>query len=333
MTTRRRNEFLAIESSDDEGSDAGYDSEKAEESKGRSRLAKKRKLSDDGTEDESGDDDEEQDDDDDEQEANDDVSEGDDEEDGQDGGHLEPSRSSTSKPAKPNLKPPRKNKTGVIYFSSLPPYLKPSALKSLLTARGFGPITKLFLSPAVAPASKPTGQQQPAKRNRRRMYTDGWVEFASKRTAKICAETLNATIVGGKKGGWYHDDIWNIRYLRGFKWADLMEQVQREKREADARHQTEGSRARKEEKMFLAGVEKGKVVEGIRKKREDKEKRDRPERDGADEAGVVEGSKRMCDVRRVFRQNEIRGTGDKKYSQEADEAIDPNVRRVLGKIF
>src|SRR5699024_9533551 len=99
----------------------------------------------------------------------------------------------------------RKNKTGVIYLSSLPPYLKPSALKAMLTARGFSPITRIFLTPYVPPS----GNSRSKRRNRRRTYTDGWVEFASKRTAKICAETLNASIVGGKKGGWYHDDVFN----------------------------------------------------------------------------------------------------------------------------
>ena len=28
--------------------------------------------------------------------------------------------------------------------------------------------------------------------------------------------------VGGKKGGWYRDDVWNAKYLKGFTWGDLM---------------------------------------------------------------------------------------------------------------
>ena len=30
---------------------------------------------------------------------------------------------------------------------------------------------------------------------------------------------------GGKKSGFYHDDIWNIKYLSGFKWSHLTEQI------------------------------------------------------------------------------------------------------------
>ncbi|KAI1957021.1 RNA-binding ATPase activator esf2 [Ophidiomyces ophidiicola] len=210
----------------------------------------------------------------------------------------------------------KKNKTGVVYLSSLPPYLKPSALKSLLMARGFSPITKVFLTPSVRSSSGGHGKRS----NKRRMYSDGWIEFASKRTAKICAEALNATIVGGKKGGWYHDDVWNLKYLRGFKWADLMEQVQREKREAEARRMMEDSKARKEEKVFLAGVERGKMVEGIRKKREEKAKK----KGDADTPAVDK-------PRRLFRQNEVRER--EMDSSGKERRVDADVQRVLSKIF
>ncbi|PGH02458.1 ESF2/ABP1 family protein [Blastomyces parvus] len=246
-----------------------------------------------------------------------------------------------SKPLKPK-ETRKKNKTGVIYFSSLPPYLKPSALKSLLTQRGFSPITKIFLSPYVPPNGSSSTTAKRASSNRRRTYTDGWVEFASKRTAKICAETLNATIVGGKKGGWYHDDVLNIKYLKGFKWADLMEQVQRERAEREARKRIEDARARREEKAFLAGVERGKVVEGIRRKRAEKAKGKEVEGGkvaGGNADGAGAGAEKQTglnakvdlDVRRVFRQNEA--LGGAKAKDRREKALDADAKRVLGKIF
>ncbi|WEW61193.1 RNA-binding ATPase activator esf2 [Emydomyces testavorans] len=225
-------------------------------------------------------------------------------------------------PPSPDSKPkPKKPKTGVIYLSSLPPYLKPSALKSLLHARGFGPITKTFLTPSTPSSSSSSSASK--RSNKRRMYADGWVEFSSKRTAKICAATLNATIVGGKKGGWYHDDVWNMKYLRGFKWADLMEQVQREKKEEEARRRIEDARARKEEKVFLAGVERGRVVEGIRRRREEKKK-------GRERGIEVEKLERP---RVVFRQNEVRDGGGEKDGARKEGKVDADVQRVLAKIF
>lgn len=196
MSSRKRNEFLDIEESDGDQSDRGYDSEAAEESK--TRASKRRKILD------SDNNISDLEDDNDIQASADEHAENDDEEEAS--SHKSKQK---SKPLKILNKPPKKNKTGVVYFSSLPPYLKPMALKTLLIQRGFGPITKVFLTPAV-PSTSGSGRRN----NKRKTYSDGWVEFESKKTAKICAETLNANIVGGKKGGWYHDDIWNMKYLR-----------------------------------------------------------------------------------------------------------------------
>lgn len=344
MTTRKRNEFLDIESEDEAGDDRGYDSEAAEETKGRAstagRVSKRRRLSSDEEHDEDeeasvgsevesegeakGEDDEDEDGDLDRKatkKTSKSIPKDDDNDAYDDDAHSITSHgasSTSSSKTKSKLLAPskKKNKTGVIYLSSLPPYLKPSALKSLLLARGFGPITKVFLTPAVHSSSSSV-----KKSNRRKTYTDGWVEFASKRVAKVCAETLNANLVGGKKGSWYHDDVWNMKYLRGFKWADLMEQVQRERSEREARRRIEDARARKEEKAFLAGVEKGKVVEGIRKKKEEKKKAKAAENgDGQD---VQE-----LQVRRVFRQNEVRAKANRSEGSLAEDT-----KRVLGKIF
>lgn len=323
MTTRKRNEFLDISSSDDEGNEgSGYDSDAAEESKGRSLKRRRMVMTDEFM---SGEEEEE--------------------EEEEDNGSTEPRKSNkketdstpeqqgTTTTTTPDSKPeqdkkkkkknkdikPTKNKTGVIYLSTLPPYLRPSALKSMLEARGFAPITRVFLTPAIPTATDSTRRRS----NKRKTYTDGWVEFASKKTAKICAETLNATIVGGKKGGWYHDDLWNMKYLRGFKWDDLMEQVQRERSEREARRRVEDSRARKEEKVFLAGVEKGKVLDGIQRKKAEKRRKDKDE----EEAGAgVEERQGDAQVRRLFRQNEVKG-GD------GNAQLAEDTKRVLGKIF
>jgi ESF2/ABP1 family protein len=112
MSSRKRNEFLDIEDSDAEQSDHGYDSEAAEESK--TRASKRRKILDSDNRFANLEDDDDDNDnlDDDNENENDD-----DDGDAQEG---------KKKPVKPLVKPPKKNKTGVVYLSSLPPYLKPS---------------------------------------------------------------------------------------------------------------------------------------------------------------------------------------------------------------
>lgn len=191
MTTRKHNEFLDIAPSDEESaSDRGYDSEE-NVAKSKGRAVKRRRTTD--TQDFFGlesDEDESADEEDrtevkgkrgkqpkDKQPASDDEDQNDEDEDeDEEGGAL----LDTTKPTKPAkllstkpLKEPKKNKTGVVYLSSLPPYLKPFALKGMIEARGFGPITKIFLSPLVPSNSGP----KRAKSNKRKVFTDGWIEF------------------------------------------------------------------------------------------------------------------------------------------------------------
>ena len=222
-------------------------------------------------------------------------------------------------------------KTGVIYLSRVPPFMRPSTLKHLLSP--YGTINRLFLTPEPAASY---ARRLKGGGNKKRSFTDGWVEFASKKHAKICAETLNGEIIGGKKGGWYHDDLWNIKYLKGFKWADLMEQVQGEERMREGRMRAELQKEMRERKIFLANVERSKRENGMETKRKKKEVRSM----GSEEEGkVVTGvAHALADEKiekrkkheRTFRQNEVMMKDtDTKNKVEQPE----HVRRVLNKIF
>ena len=45
------------------------------------------------------------------------------------------------------------------------------------------------------------------------MFSEGWVEFTSKKVAKFVAENLNSNPVGGKRKSKAYDELWNIKYL------------------------------------------------------------------------------------------------------------------------
>lgn len=55
------------------------------------------------------------------------------------------------------------------------------------------------------------------KSRRSNRFVEGWVEFKKKKVAKMVAERLNNTKVGGKKRSSYHECLWNIKYLPRFK--------------------------------------------------------------------------------------------------------------------
>lgn len=82
------------------------------------------------------------------------------------------------------------------------------ALKNIMEKRGFGPIKKVFFAPLV-----PTNSSNPRRSNKRKLYSEGWIEFESKKTARLAAESMNARPLGGPKGMYYRDDVINMRYL------------------------------------------------------------------------------------------------------------------------
>ncbi|KAE8842776.1 hypothetical protein HRS9139_02073 [Pyrenophora teres f. teres] len=285
MATRKRNEYLDVEESDDE--ERGYDSE--EEGRARMLPASKRQKVDHSSEAEE----------DQELEDGDEDFEHDDAEDAENDedripksfapknaelAHLE--KLAASLPAEFRLQSTKlgkalpqsslkKDKSGVIYLSRVPPFMKPAVLRSLLTP--YGDVGRIFLTPEDSTART---QRLRNGGTRRKLFLDGWVEFLHKRDAKFVAENLNAQTMGGKKRGRWHDEVWNIRYLSGVKWGNLVEQIQNENAERAARLRFEIAQGKKENKAFLENVERGKMVSGIeatrRKRGEDV--------DGANEA-------------------------------------------------
>jgi ESF2/ABP1 family protein len=244
------------------------------------------------------------------------------------GEHSRNQKEETQKKEKKKVKDRDKKKPtpGVVYLSSLPPYLKPSALRNLLDQRGFSPISRVFLSPA----SKSNKSHSSGGKNSRQLYTEGWIEFASKKMAKRCAETLNASNVGGKKGGYYRDDVWNMKYLRGMRWEELMAGVREEKREMEGRRDEERRTIARETKMFVEGVEEGRRREGMKRKRAQKEKKDTDEAGGgAEQVGDGDDGNGL---KRTWRQNEVLGS-KRKEEQGGNVKISDDVRQVLGKIF
>lgn len=160
-------------------------------------------------------------------------------------------------------------KSGVIYLSRIPPFMKPAKLRSLLEIHG--KINRIFLAPQDPAAHK---RRVRAGGNKKKMYTEGWVEFVKKTDAKRVCELLNAQTIGGKKGNYYRDDIWTLMYLKGFKWHNLTEQIAAENAERSNRMMAEISRTTKENKEFVRNVEKGKMLDGIKSKKAQKTKAD-----------------------------------------------------------
>ena len=91
----------------------------------------------------------------------------------------------------------------------------------------------------------PNHAKSTPKKHQSANFSEAWVEFLDKSIAKTVAEMLNAQVIGGKKGDrcaftvatrWslrsrWRDDIWTMKYLSGFKWEMLGEQVGESRRD------------------------------------------------------------------------------------------------------
>ncbi|KAI0863809.1 hypothetical protein F4860DRAFT_467866 [Xylaria cubensis] len=320
MPAEKRNHFLDIDESDDENGSQGYDSDAEQLRKGAS---KRRKLNqDDGTDEdeplsedevpEEGTDDEA------EEELNEEREE-----------HektiaKEKSKDSSKLPdisrplSKKNLVATEKavKRSGVVYISRIPPFMKPGTVRSIFER--FGKINRVYLSPEDPQVRARRIQQG---QNRKKNFNEGWLEFIQKADAKTAVEMLNGTTLAevgmAKKGSYYRDDIWSLRYLKGFKWHNLTEQIAAETAERQSRMRAEISKAAKENKEFVRNIQKSKELEGIQSKAAAKKTRD------AENTATVPETERKS--LRQFKQAAVGRKGPEKTSEAA--------KRVLSQLF
>lgn len=133
----------------------------------------------------------------------------------------------------------KERKKGIIWISRIPYGMTVAKVRHLLS--GFGDVDRIYLQDGRA---KESGENRVGKKVKSSSahFTEGWVEFTNKKVAKAVAEMLNAEPIGaasggsggggkgGKKSGGlgmrrWKDEIWTMKYLSGFKWGMLSEQL------------------------------------------------------------------------------------------------------------
>lgn len=189
----------------------------------------------------------------------------------------------------------KKKKRGIIYISSIPKYMNVTILREMLSQ--YAKIGRIFLQPgklsgefkALLKANKQhrlmlkfeicphfllfsIGEEQNRKKKKKRLarhFTEGWVEFESKRAAKRVAQLLNNAPIATRKSSKFYDILWVMKYLPRFKWVHLSERLTYEKAVHRQKLQTEISQARKEAAFFQENLDKSERF----KKQQKKEKK------------------------------------------------------------
>lgn len=140
-----------------------------------------------------------------------------------------------------------KNKPGIVYLSKVPSGYNVSQTTTFFSE--FGRVGRVFLQPDK-------NDRKLGKFNKDRIFTEGWIEFKSKKVAKSVAASLNCNPVGGKRRSKAHDELWNIKYLPRFKWIHLSERLAYEAAVKQQRMRTEISQVKREAEHFKNSVER-----------------------------------------------------------------------------
>ncbi|KCV70070.1 hypothetical protein H696_03533 [Fonticula alba] len=243
--------------------------------------------------DDTGDDDDEDDEGDEDDEDDDEGDE--DDEDDEDDGDDEIDSSIDLRPLTPAALSAFKadlEKTGVVYLSRIPPFMRPHALKSLLSHHG--KIGRIFLKPEDERIRK---RRARAGGNRRINYSEGWVEFLDKSRARFAADLLNNNQIGGNKRSKFYADIWNIKYLPKFKWHHLTEQLAYEKAARERQLQAEMSQAKRQVDHYLKNVDRARAKERAAQAAASK--------DGGSASAAPAAKLSFADMKSRFRQRKV----------------------------
>ena len=153
-------------------------------------------------------------------------------------------------------------KRGVLYMSRVPPYMKPNKARSIFEE--YGEVTRIYLEEEDKTLHK---RRKAAGGNSSKQFSEGWIEYADKEIAKQVAYSLNNTPMGGRKGDFYHDDIWNLKYLKGFKWDNLTEKFAYERRVRENKLKAAMLQAKRNNAEFVELVEKNEAMKHIEERK------------------------------------------------------------------
>ena len=156
---------------------------------------------------------------------------------------------------------------GVVYLGRVPPGMKPAKIRHLLSR--YGEVGRLYLAPEDPAVFR---RRVASGGSRKLQFVEGWVEFLDKRVARATAETIHNTAMGesavGKaKRDYFASELWNIKYLRHFKWHHLTEKVAYERRIRAVKLRAQMAKAKKEAEAYLTRVDQAKGLDAMKERK------------------------------------------------------------------
>ncbi|KMZ68924.1 hypothetical protein ZOSMA_226G00260 [Zostera marina] len=190
------------------------------------------------------------------------------------------------------------SKRGVCYLSRIQRHMDHVKLRHILSR--YGDIERIYLVPEN-PAAQMSRKRSGGYRGTE--FSEGWVEFSKKSTAKRVANMLNGEQMGGKKRSPFYYDLWNIKYLRKFKWDDLTEETAQKCAVREQKLNLEISAAKRERDFYLKKVDQSRGLTSMQERVNKKQKTEDTESKG----GTSKENKMKRKIIRHFPQNKLIG--------------------------
>lgn len=132
---------------------------------------------------------------------------------------------------------------GILYFSRIPKDMRPNEIREFFTR--FGPIFRQKFVVAATNTKRAQALRKKIGKNKALQFKEGWLEFTNFKDAKDAADQMNSEMVDVKRTRRASGDMWHIRCLpRGYRWEDLVTEMEGEKRVRRMKLQQELQRER-----------------------------------------------------------------------------------------
>ncbi|GJQ08669.1 hypothetical protein GpartN1_g460.t1 [Galdieria partita] len=159
---------------------------------------------------------------------------------------------------------------GVIFLTRVPPRMTVPDVRSIFSK--IGSVDRIWLEPEDAESRK---CRTKAGGSRRRRSKYGWIEFLDKQKAELAVDLLNNQPIGrsiGSRRKPFSEDLWNLRYLKGFKWHHLIEEKASLWKHKNRRLNLELSQMARERDFYLSRVECANVLARVKNRKTKKNK-------------------------------------------------------------
>ncbi|KAK4524550.1 hypothetical protein GAYE_SCF04G2451 [Galdieria yellowstonensis] len=212
---------------------------------------------------------------------------------------------------------------GVVFMTRVPPRMTVPEVRSIFSK--IGAVDRIWLEPEDAENRK---FRIKAGGSRRRRSKYGWIEFLDKQKAQLAVELLHNQPIGtsiGNRRKPFSEDLWSLRYLKGFKWHHLVEEKASEWKKKNRRLNLELSQMARERDFYLSQVERANVLARIKERKMKKQRSNNDNSASDDRTSPVDQN--------TISSKSSNTTYEERSAAQFSSESNSNIEQVMHKLF